>query len=443
MTDAVEEKASTRRILGRGASTSFLLQCAGVALTYATNVVFARSMGVEEFGVFTYVTNWARIGGTLSHLGTASSGLRFVAEHNAEDDWAKVHGVVRSTRWLSLLLGSAVATIGSVAVLSIQGHTPSSLAMVAALWIIPAAALTELQQTLIRAYKLIFRAFFPWLVLQPVLLIALALGAVVFDLDISATDAVLLTFASYLACVALQALWLHGAMPDAVRHAKPAYAYKSWATVTAPIFVSNVVYIVFSRMDVVMVGIIVGAKEAGIYAVAMRAGNLAQIGQTAMTATVAPRMSELYWSKREDDLQHLVHTAVRWVFIPTLVLAVLMSLLATPILAVFGHAFIAGRWVLIWIIAGQVVSVASGPVGWLMNLTGRQNQTAVVFGATAALTMIGYVVLIPTLGMVGAAIANSAAIAIRNLALSQLAKRSLGYNVSVWESLRPQRSVRS
>jgi O-antigen/teichoic acid export membrane protein len=274
-------------------------------------------------------------------------------------------------------------------------------------------------------------------------LIGAALAVIVFGLDISATGAVLLTGASYVACVAIQAWWLRAAMPAQVRHAKPAYAIKMWSTVTAPIFISNVVFIVFSRMDVVMVGILVGPKEAGIYAVAMRAGNLAQIGQTAMTATVAPRMSELYWSKREDELQHLVLTAVRWVFIPSLGLAIVMSLFATPILAVFGHAFIAGRWVLIWIVVGQLVSVASGPVGWLMNLTGRQNETAIVFGATAALTMVGYFVLIPPLGMVGAAIANSAAIAVRNLALSWVARRSLGYNVSVLQSLRRRRSVPS
>jgi O-antigen/teichoic acid export membrane protein len=192
-----------------------------------------------------------------------------------------------------------------------------------------------------------------------------------------------------------------------------------------------------------MVGVLIGAKEAGIYAVAMRAGNLAQIGQTAMSATVAPRIAQLYWSKREDELQHLVLTAVRWIFLPTLGLVAAMWVLADPILRVFGNAFVAGRWVLIWIMLGQLVSVSSGPVGWLMNLTGHQNVTAVVFGVTAAVTVVGYFALIPPLGMVGAAIANSAAIAARNVALSVIARRRLGYNVSVVRSLRRHPPVRS
>ena len=64
--DALDKpkQQSTRRDPRSRTSTSFVLQCAGVALNYATNVVFARAMGLEEFGVFTYVTNWARIGGT-------------------------------------------------------------------------------------------------------------------------------------------------------------------------------------------------------------------------------------------------------------------------------------------------------------------------------------------------------------------------------------------
>ncbi|HVT76312.1 MAG TPA: polysaccharide biosynthesis C-terminal domain-containing protein [Acidimicrobiales bacterium] len=431
-----EAPLSIGRFLGRGASTSFVLQASAVVLNYVTNIVFARTLGVAEFGVFTYVTNWARIGGGISHLSMASSGLRFVAEHSAAEDWPEVKGVIRTSRQLPVFLGGAAAVIGSVVILAVQGRTAASVAMVLALWIIPTAGLIEMQETILQAYRLIFRAFFPWLVFQPIVAIGLALGALLFGVHVSASMAVAIMFGSYVAALALQGVWLHAATPAQVHAARPAYEYRAWTKVTAPIFLSNVVSIVFTRLDVVMVGIFLGAKEAGIYAVAMRAGNLAQIGQSSMAAIVSPRISQLYWANREDELQDLALTSVRWIFFPSVALTALMFVFANPILSVFGHAFIAGRWVLIWIALGQLVSVSSGPVGWLMNLTGRQNTAAKVFGATAAVTVVGYIVLIPWLGIVGAAIANAGAIAVRNLVMSWFARRSLGYNVSVWASLR-------
>ena len=434
---------STRRVLGRGASVSFVLQTGGVALQYVVNVVFARAMSVAQFGVFTVANNYSRIGGTLGHLGGASSVLRFVPEQTVREDWPRVAGVIRRSRQIAIGVGSAVAVIGTALTLIIANDSNWSAALVIALWSVPVVALIELQQSLIRAYKQIFRAFFPWLVFQPILAVAAAGVVVVLDGRVRAPAAVGITAGSYVAAALLQLWWLHQAQPAVVRQAVPAYEMREWTRVTTPIFLSNVVYIVFSRLDVVMVGLFLGPKDAGIYAIAMRAGNLAQIGQTAMSATVAPRISELYFAEREDELQRLVLTSVRWIFAPTLALVILMAAASGPILGVFGKDFVEGRWVLAIIAVGQLVSVSSGPVGWLMNLTGREKLTAKVFAITAVITLGLYLVLIKPFGIIGAAIANSAGIAIFNIVLTLQARRSLGYDVSIVAALKLERRQRS
>jgi O-antigen/teichoic acid export membrane protein len=162
-----------------------------------------------------------------------------------------------------------------------------------------------------------------------------------------------------------------------------------------------------------------------------------------MSATVAPRISELYFAEREDELQRLVLTSVRWIFAPTLALVILMAAASGPILGVFGKDFVEGRWVLAIIAVGQLVSVSSGPVGWLMNLTGREKLTAKVFAITAVITLGLYLVLIKPFGIVGAAIANSAGIAMFNIVLTLQARRSLGYDVSIVAALKLERRQRS
>jgi len=426
-------------VLGRGASTSFVLQTSGIALQYATQVVLARVLGVAEFGTYTYVTTWSRIAASICQLGGTSSCLRLLPEHTVAARWDLVNGLVRRFRQIALVLGVLVAVGGSGLILVVSGTSSGSVALVLALGLVPVTALIELQVALTRAFEQIFRAFFPWLVLQPVLLIAVVGAALLVGVDLDVNEAVLLTGWSYLVTVILQVWWLSRSIPRQAAAAEPSYATRAWAKVTGPIFGSNVVYLVFQRMDVVMVGLLRSPRDAGIYAVAMRAGTFANIFQTAMAATLAPRISRLYWSDRRPEVEQMVLMSIRWTFLPTLALTAILCGLAKPILAVFGSGFSSGSTVLILIALGQLVSVSSGPVGWLMNMTGHQNVTAVVFSLTAAVTVVGYFALIPWLGIAGAAIANGGAVALRNVTLNRLARRRLGYRLSVLRSLRPAR----
>ena len=432
-----EEAGSLRRLLGRGASTSFVLQSAGNVLQYVTQALLTRTLSVTDFGVYTYALNWSRIGGSSAHLGGASSTLRFVPEYSVKGEWALVRGVVKRSRQVAVLVGLVATVIASILVLTLGSRSRESVALVLALSLVPVAALIEVQVALTRAFKRIFRAFFPWLVLQPILLIAGVLAAELADRRLTLNSALAVTAFSYAATIVVQGLWLRTSQPPQVRSAPPSYKMRSWAAVSLPIFGSNVVYLVFSRMDIVMVGLLMSPRSAGIYAVAMRVGSTTSILQTAMNSTVAPRISQLYWSEREGELRRLVLTAIRFTFVPSLLLTVVLCVFAVPVLHIFGPAYASGRTVLIVIALGQLVSVSSGPVGWLMNLTGHQNVTAVVFATTAAVTMVGYFVLIPTLGLIGAGLANGGAVAVRNIALNYVARRRLGYRISVIRSMRP------
>jgi O-antigen/teichoic acid export membrane protein len=413
-----------------------VLQAAGNVLQYVTQAVLARLLGVAEFGMFTYATNWMRVGGTLSQLGGTDSALRFVPQYAAQGEWALLHGVAHSFRRRALLAGSVLFAVAAPILLVVRRGDHTSTVLVAALALTPVVAVIELDVSLVRGFNRIFRAFFPWLVLQPLVLIGVALAAPVLG-PFHATHAIAATALSYVLALAIQEHWLGEGLAEHGGGGERREDRATWRHVTRPRFFSSVVYLVFSRADIVMVGLLLSPKKAGIYAVAMRVGSLGSIVQTAMSATVAPRISQLYWSERRDDLDGVIRAALRWSFLPTAAITVGLIVLAHPLLGIFGAGFGVAVPVLVVIALGQLVSVGAGPVGWLMNLTGQQHVTATVFAATAAVTMLGYVLLIPWLGMVGAAVANGGAVMVRNVVLNHLARRRLGIRVSLIRSLRP------
>lgn len=430
---------SSRRSLRRGGSTSFVLQSSGIALQYGIQVLFARALGVEQFGTFTYALTWSRLAGSVCHLGGASSSLRLLPEYSVQERWSLAAGVLRRFRQVAFVVGALVAAAASAIILGVSGRSTGTVALVIALALVPVSSLIELQQAMTRAYERIFRAFFPWLVLQPVLLIGAVAALYAAGRKPTVTEALLLTGGSYLATIVVQAWWLRRTVPAEVKAAPPAYATREWARVTLPIFGSNVVYVVFSRLDIVMVGLLRSPRDAGIYAVALRAGTVVNILETAMASSLAPRISRLYWSDRRAEVEEVVLRSVRLLFLPTLVLTIVLGVFARPILSVFGKGFSGGATVLAIIAVGQLVSVSSGAVGWLMNMTGQQNVTTVVYVIVGGITIAGYLVLIPWLGIAGAAVANAGAVVLRNVALNVLARRRLGYRISVLRAFLPSR----
>lgn len=424
-----------KRFLRRGASTAFVLQASANVLQYLAQLVMARMLGVDAFGTYTYAITWTRVAGDVCDLGTTSSSLRLLPEYTVQERWPLSAGVLLRSRQVAMVLGGLVALVASLVLLAVTGMSASTRVLILALILVPVVTLIELQTSLIRAFERVFRAFFPWLVFQPLVLIAGLGAAYAAGVDLDARGAMTLTAVSFALTVALQFWWLSQAVPAMAKVARPAYAYREWAKISLPIFGSNVVASVFSRFDIVMVGLLMSPAEAGIYAVAMRAGMIAALLQTAICANLAPRMSKLYWANRHEELEELVQTALRWVFIPSVAVTAGLVVLAGPALRIFGKPFAGGTSVLVIIAVCQLVGVSAGPVGWLLNMTGHQNVTATVFAVTAAVTMVAYFVLIPWLGIIGAALANGGAVVMRSLVLNQLARRRLGFRISVARSL--------
>jgi O-antigen/teichoic acid export membrane protein len=80
---------------------------------------------------------------------------------------------------------------------------------------------------------------------------------------------------------------------------------------------------------------------------------------------------------------------------------------------------------------GQVVNVAAGPCGQLLNMSGNERMTtwAVAIGLLVNATF--GVALVPALGAAGAAISGAIATLTWNVVMVMAVKRSLGINSSI------------
>ena len=104
-----------------------------------------------------------------------------------------------------------------------------------------------------------------------------------------------------------------------------------------------------------------------------------------------------------------------------------MIALSKIVLSYFGKEFLLGHNILIILVFGQIINAATGSVGIFLNMTGNQKVLRNIIIATAVFVVMGYYLVIPIYGMLGAAIISVIGTTILNVFSAIYVYRKLQY----------------
>jgi O-antigen/teichoic acid export membrane protein len=103
-----------------------------------------------------------------------------------------------------------------------------------------------------------------------------------------------------------------------------------------------------------------------------------------------------------------------------------------PLLWLFGKGFVQGYYLMFVLAIGIMARAAIGPGERFLNMVGEQKICAAVAASALALNLLLCVLLIPTYGIMGAAIAMSVAFVVESILIFVAAKRRLGFHLFIW-----------
>jgi len=420
-----------------GASAALFLRAGGAGFKYLMEILFARWLGAEEYGAFAYAYNWAQLLSVLAGLGLFTTTLRFVPDYKVDQAWQKLRGLIVRSQQLTVAAGLGLAGLGAGLVWAVSyAHKYALLFGFASA--IP-MALIKVQSSLLRGLKKITLAFFGRYILWPVGSIAVVyflLTGTGSKSGALATGGVALVLSG----IALGQMGLiRNVFPGPVWRDSADYTpTQHWLVVSLPLLLVSGFRIVLNRADVLMVGTLLGASEAGLYNAGARTAQLLSFLLSAFNAIAAPMIGE-YWSRRDmEGLKRLVTVVVQWVFWPSLIMAIGLFVFSQPILRIFGPEFDAAWLVLILVGVSQLVEAVTGPVGYLMGLTGNERASAWVYGVSAGVNVLLNLALLPIFGIVGGAIATMLSVILQNVWLVVLTRRRIGISIfSAWGRVFP------
>ncbi|GAB3274040.1 flippase [Parahaliea aestuarii] len=197
-----------------------------------------------------------------------------------------------------------------------------------------------------------------------------------------------------------------------------------------PLFIVALTQLVMVWSSQLFLGAWASASDVAIYTIAQRVAMVTSFVLMAVNSVVAPRFAVHYHNGEMRQLEQLSRLSLRVMLLMATPLLVAMLLFPQPILSLFGSGYASAAPVLIILALGQFVNVVTGPVGYLLQMSGHYRQVR-NNTALAALTAVGLnVMLTPQYGILGAAVAAAVALSVVNLLGLWQVRRLLGFRLA-------------
>ena len=440
------------RALSKTIGQTLVRQLLAAAFTVAGTVLVARIYGPEGNGMLAVALLLPGMLATFLNLGVAPANVY----HLGAGVFA-VRGVVRANMWifagtgaLGLAAGALALALGSE---SLFPGVPVGVLMLA-LSAFPLALLSGYLLSIFQGMQR-FGPFNLLSLVQPALFVALVVGIVLVDGGVAGGAGLLAggvawLVAAHVASHAVVLLLTAGALWALGRGERQGgKAFRPSALTPPPsppiirrtlsygwkAHLSNILAFVNYKADIFIVNLFLGPAVVGVYVVAVALSEGLWLLSRAVSTVLLPRLSELgrggaagadrgagggageQRGAGEEVRRQLTPLVARWVLLASAVGAAGLAIVAKPVIGlVFGHAFRTALMPLLILLPGIVLTAASRVLANDIAARGRPELNMYISAVVVVANIALNVVLIPALGLAGAAAATSLAYAL-NLVL--------------------------
>ena len=405
---------------GGAALGVFSLRIAAAGCAYLAQVLMARMMVGEEYGVFATVWVWIAILGHTATLGLAQGASRFLPVERARGHLDAVRGYLVGGALVSAAGGLALALAG-LAVAEIQHDILDSLyggPILVAVVVVPLFAFQDYLEGVARSQGWPMLAIAPPYLLRQGLIMAGMVGAVLFGAPAHAWVAIACTLVATGIAATVQGVVLLARLRRHLPAGPRTYRWKIWLTACLPIAAGELATSAFGFVDVVLLGFLAPPASVGLYFAATRIQQFVVFVAYAASAATAPRFAAARAEGDEAGLAHLVRAQARWTFLGTVLVGLGVIVAAPLLLGLFGSDFHDSLPVLAILVAGGVTASLFGPGEDILMMLGGERLCVAITLAVLALAVLLCLVLIPWLGITGAALAMAGATVLRGLAMA-------------------------
>lgn len=394
------------RLIVRGTASSFL----GFAIRFGARFLFlfvaGRLFGAALFGAYSIASAIVEAAVIAGGLSTKWMLFKWLNERDPDDPRKPIH-IVLDTALMVLVASGLVAAIISALVIAaperwIEDNTEAAILALALM--IPVQALIELllaatRWTEVMRYEVVAKS-----VMQPYVAIVVALGAWWLGWRQEGL------FLSYIAGTLASLLYTFYATGRRfggrdLRHYRPDFRrIRGQFRAVMPTTGTEVIDALYTRLDIYVVGILLGEAAAGIYGMARQLSMPIRQVRQAFDGMLVPVVARTFTHKGPTGTGVSMASVARLILLVQLAGVIILASIGSPLLHALGKGFHAGFGALLCLAAGEVIQGAFG-VSELVLIYSRPRVAVAMTGAFMMLGVVGAVLLEPRLGLTGIALA--------------------------------------
>ena len=378
-------------------------------------VIVTNRYPANVAGLFFTVTSAFLLMSAVTTLGTETGLGRFLLRYEAQDRRGDIPPTIRAAFRPTLIFSVVVAAVIVVFAEPLSdliglrgGQGPASVRVLAV--VLPLATWNALTLAGTRAFGRMRDTVLVDKIGRP-----LAQPLLVLVVSVAAADLLGLTLAYAIPYVfaALVSAWMWRrflARRGTYEHLQPTTSYRvlrrDFWQFTWPRSITRISQMAIQRMDIILIAALRSPKEAAIYTAATRFVALGQFGTQAIQQVLQPKFTALLASHEDESLKNVYQISAAWSMAVAWPMYVVVFAAPAVYLGVFGHEYVdQGVSVVLLMSIAMLFAVATGAVDTLLLMSGRSALS--LFNSLLALALdMGFcLLLIPPMGITGAALA--------------------------------------
>lgn len=382
----------------------------GMALGLAANVLLVRYVTPSQYGVYSLASVLVGIAGAIATLGLSEGATRYIGFLRARDDKSRIRGVVFSSLWLSLIASIAVFLVMFFlsGVLSTRVfHDPELAAPLKILSAtIPLSVLAGALLAIYRGYDRVdVKVYFQDILKGATFLLLLGIVILFGWAFLGVIYAVLASAAIALTALAAYAV-KRFPLPAMQEGVAPRPMSRELLLFSLPLLVLAMCVLVVQYAGTLMLGYFKDSEAVALYNVAFPLAQMILVPLTAMTFIYVPVVSQLYSKGLMDEMKRSYQVLTKWIFFLSFPIGLVLILFPTTSLNLFfGIQYTEAAWTLRMLSLGFLSVAFLGANGLTLVIIGRPGLYMRAGAAGAGLDVILNGVLVPRLGITGAALA--------------------------------------
>ena len=414
----------------RGSAFFLIMKIIGMGFGYINIIIITKYFGTSALGIFSYILSILTITGTFATLGIQMTTLRFVSKFRAKKEFGKIKSYYLQALKIVFIPGIILSILffffSDFIAGTIFNKPENAFYLKLFAFVLIPISFRRINSQFVRAYKKIGQFGFLSFFFTPVTVIVLIFIIFFTNNRTEGTPitvhffSLLIMFIFSIIFILLLKKWKSAQIIEKV-------SIKKILKVSIPMLFVVISGAIIQWADKIILGFYVSNADIGIYHAMYRTAILLNIVLLAVNSGLAPRFSELFELNKMKQIKQLVHKTTRIITLLTSLLFIIILIFAKFIVGFILDAELQKGLIVLYILAtGQMISAWSGPVGIFLLMSGNEkiNQNTSII---IAITFIFLnTILVYFFGIIGAAIAVSSVMVLRNIIYVIIIKRKYG-----------------